>query len=134
MVNQKLSLETSPLANFMKLIVAMSIVFLMAKVRYEIGGNWSVDAIFILMCILLAFFFLISYKTNFSSGSVVMYLTVHKNILGQKFITIKCSNGEAHKAFTSKNTHLIEGVLGDKCVRFTDLDQHKLNVDIVDAI
>ena len=106
------------------------IVFFMAGVRYDNGGGWFVDGIFIFSCFFLGLVYVISYRSEFILGDEKIVVIVYRNMFGIKFIVVKHENGENWNTITTKGNYLYKNSYGDKhsSFVFSDLDLNKIYI------
>lgn len=132
--NEKFVLKNNSFANFLKLIALIAFVFFIAKMRFEIGGSWLVDSLFIFACILLAFLFSVSAEVSIIIDDRYVKVKLVKNLLGVKLVSIYEENTVLYRKLTTGRSINANQVFDDNALMISDMNQSKVEVRLLEKI
>ena len=132
--NEKFALKNNNLTNVLKLIALITFVFLIAKFRFEIGGSWLVDSLFIFTCILLAFLFSVSSEASITIDDRHVKVKLMKNLLGVKLVSIYEKNTVVFRKLTTGRSVKVNQFFEDNALVISDMNQSKVEVSLLKTI
>ncbi len=132
--NKKFVLKNNNLTNVLKLIALIAFVFLITKMRFEIGGSWLVDTLFVFTCILLAFLFSVSAEVSTTIDDRYVKVKLIKNLLGVKLVYIYEKNTVVFRKLTTGRTININQVIDDYAIVLPDMNQSTVEVSMLKTI
>jgi hypothetical protein len=128
---EKVVLKGKNVTNILKLIILVTAIFFIAKVRFELGGGWLVDSIFIFACSIFAFLYSVSSEAKITCNGEQVKVKLLKNLLGVKFVSISNGKGALFKKITTSSTINLEHIFENRVLSITDMNQSKVEVSIL---
>jgi hypothetical protein len=132
-IDKKVAFKSNNAINILKLLFLIAVVFLIAKIRFELGGGWMVDSIFISVCIFLAFLFHVSSEAEITCNGDLIKIKLMKNLLGVKVVSISVKNKNLFRKVTTLNVINVEQIFENRTLIISDMNQSKVEVSILNT-